>query len=108
MGSKAAERKKRLDHHFQDLSKTYLDRRCAISSQFKFDDFSNTVAKFTQYESLQVKPFRIFTKLDLRFFSRLKLLYIILLNYFKQHQSLVQLILIVMPIILLLLVSQKR
>jgi len=55
MGSKAAERKKRLDHHFQDLSKTYLDRRCAISSQFKFDDFSNTVAKFTQYESLQAE-----------------------------------------------------
>ena len=107
MGSKAAERKKRLDHHFQDLSKTYLDRRCAISSQFKFDDFSNTVAKFTQYESLQVRAHRIFTKLDLRFL-RLKLLYIILLNYFKQHQSLVQLILIVMPIILLLLVSQKR
>lgn len=55
MGSKAAERKKRLDHHFNDLSKTYLDRRCAISSQFKFDDFSNTVAKFTQYESLQAE-----------------------------------------------------
>jgi len=59
VGSKAAERKKRLDHHFQDLSKTYLDRRCAISSQFKFDDFSNTVAKFTQYESLQVNKYAV-------------------------------------------------
>ena len=53
-GVKSSERKKRLDHHFDDLSKTYLERRCQLSSKFKFDDFSNTVAKFTQYDSLQV------------------------------------------------------
>ena len=53
-GINSAERKKRLDHHFDDLSKTYLERRCQLSTKFKFDDFSNTVAKFTQYDSLQV------------------------------------------------------
>jgi len=51
----SAERKKRLDHHFDDLSKTYLERRCQLSTKFKFDDFSNTVAKFTQYDSLQAE-----------------------------------------------------
>merc|ERR1712131_250905 len=54
-GLNSAERKKRLDHHFDDLSKTYLERRCQLSSKFKFDDFSNTVAKFTQYDSLQAE-----------------------------------------------------
>ena len=61
-GLNSAERKKRLDHHFDDLSKTYLERRCQLSSKFKFDDFSNTVAKFTQYDSLQVCE--IFAYLD--------------------------------------------
>ena len=63
----SSSRRRRLDHHFADLTRSYIENRCAITEKFTLgrnyslalrfsrvlDDFSHELSRFTAYERLR-------------------------------------------------------
>jgi len=49
----SAGRRRRLDHHFADLTRSYIENRCSITEKFTLDDFSHELSRFTAYDKLR-------------------------------------------------------